>query len=532
MYTGDVPVTANSGGSAWQNEFLRAKRITIMKLVFVCITALLMLPVSATATVARAAEAADASGSVSDVIAKVGDQTITFSEINTALNSSAIVGVSIPALGTPQRDAVRITLLDKFISSNLIYLDALKQGADKDPAYLKPVHHFENAILAGLYRKHYLADKIEVSEDEIQNYYGQNIVAGTKLNEDLRTQIEATIRREKLHRSMTQAGKSLRDGIKIHIYENNLDSAGDAERADDTPLAEVGDETITWWQIKERLYSAGKGATKVDALAFESDARKAALENEIDLRILAQKARQAGLESDPLYQARVNEYRKTLLITMYRTQLAKTMEPTEKALREYYEKNKQQIVVPEARKIQMIVVKTEEEASSIMDRIKAGEITLYQAARDYSIAANAKNDLGEMGWVNQGEVVPALDQVIFELGPGEIGGPVEAPAGWFLVKIQEVNEARFTDFSEEGTRKLVRRRYLHAKLDDYTVNLRKDQFAVEVYQDRLVQLSQQEADMVKTLAEKAEQPGSVTKQRIEELQKLMNRNKMPPNPAK
>jgi parvulin-like peptidyl-prolyl isomerase len=503
-----------------------------MKLVFVFITALLMLPISATATVARAAEGADATVSVSDVIAKVGDQTITFSEINTALNSSAIVGVSIPALGTPQRDAVRVTLLDKFISSNLIYLDALKQGADKDPAYLKPVHHFENAILAGLYRKHFMADKIQVSEDEIQDYYKRNIVSSTKLDDDLRTQIEATIRREKLRSSLMQADKSLRDGIKIHIYEDNLDSAGDAERADDTPLADVGDETITWWQIKERLYSAGKGATKVDALAFENDARKEALENEIDLRILAQKARQAGLESDPMYQARVNEYRKTLLITMYRSQLAKTMEPTEKVLREYYEKNKQRIIVPDARKIQVVVVKTKEEATSIMDRIKAGEITLYQAARDYSIAANAKNDLGEMGWVNKGEVVPALDKVIFELGPGEIGGPVEAPAGWFLVKIQEVSEARFTDFSDEGTRKLARRSYLHEKLNDYTVNLRKNQFAVEVYQDRLVQLSQQEADMVKTLAEKSEQPGSVTKQRIEEMQKLMNKNKMPSNPAK
>ena len=44
---------------------------------------------------------------------------ITFNLINTMLNSSAVVGVSIPALGTPERDTVRITLLDKFVSANL-----------------------------------------------------------------------------------------------------------------------------------------------------------------------------------------------------------------------------------------------------------------------------------------------------------------------------------------------------------------------------------------------------------------------------
>ena len=52
-----------------------------MKLIFTFVTVLLMLPVSATATVARAAEGTDAVEAVSDVIARVGDQTITFSEI-------------------------------------------------------------------------------------------------------------------------------------------------------------------------------------------------------------------------------------------------------------------------------------------------------------------------------------------------------------------------------------------------------------------------------------------------------------------
>ena len=106
-----------------------------------------------TGTVARAADAEPQAVVVDDVIARVGDQTITFSEINTALNSSAIVGVSIPALGTPERDTARIVLLDRFVSANLLYLDAIKQGVDQDPGYQKDVTRFSNAILAGLYRQ-------------------------------------------------------------------------------------------------------------------------------------------------------------------------------------------------------------------------------------------------------------------------------------------------------------------------------------------------------------------------------------------
>ena len=66
-----------------------------------------------------------------DVIARVGDQDISYGQINTMMNSSAVVGLSLPALGTPQRQKVRIMLLDKVISANLLYLDALKQGVDQ-----------------------------------------------------------------------------------------------------------------------------------------------------------------------------------------------------------------------------------------------------------------------------------------------------------------------------------------------------------------------------------------------------------------
>ena len=499
-----------------------------MKLIIAFVTALLLLPVTATATVARAADGQNTKAAVSDVIARVGDQDITFSEINIALNSSAIVGLSIPALGTPQRDTVRITLLDKFISSNLLYLDALRQGADKDPAYTVPLQHFSNAILAGLYRQRDQVGKIKITEDEVQDYFKKNIVSGTEMNDDLHTQIVATLRRQKLHERMQKADKELRAGAKIKVYEDRIDSKNDKPPADDTVLAVVNGETITWGQAGDKLIAAGKGAVMVDPLAFDHQARLKALQHEIDMRILAQKARAAGLENDPTYQRRMKEFSKTLLINVYRDKLVKKMEPTEKVLKAYYEKNRRRFVLPEVRKIQMVVVKNEADAKQIMHRIKAGEITMFQAARDYSIAVNAKNDLGEVGWVNQGSTAPKLDKLIFSLEPGVLGGPVQSPAGWHLVKVEEVKDAKYTDYADEATHKLVRRHYLHDKLDAYTVGLREHQFTVKVYQDRLVQLAQQEADMVKALEKKAEKPGSITQKRLKELQKIMNKPPAPP----
>ena len=493
-----------------------------MKYVLAFLTALL-LPVCATGTVARAADADKdtRAEAVSDVIAKVGDQTITFSEINTALNSSAIVGVSIPAVGTPERDSARMILLDRFVSANLTYLDALKQGADKDPRYRKVITRFSNAILAGLYRKDEQAGEIPVTEEEIQAYFKKNVSKDTELTEDVRLQIESKLRRQKFHDRLATANQSLREDVKVAVYPENLAIEDDGTRADNTPLAEVGPETITWGEISDRIIAAGKGAVMADPTADADKARREALEREIDLRIMVQKAKAAGLENDPLYQKRMQEFQKTLLTNLYREQLVKRMEPSNKELKAYYEANRNRFMVPESRKLQIVVVKTKEEAEDLKGKIEAGEMTMSQAAQDHSIAPEARKNLGQVGWVNKGEVAPALDAVVFALGPGEIGGPVEAPAGWELVKVLEMQEASFTDFSDDATRKLTRRKYLDEQLDAYTTELRKNQFPVKVYQDRLVQWEQQEADMVKTLQEKAKQPGSVTEQRIKELNKLV-----------
>lgn len=492
-----------------------------MKVMLVLVAALFMFPVCAIGTTIGTSADPVAKDDGGNVIARVGDQTIAFGEINTALNSSAIVGVSIPALGTPERDTARITLLDRFISANLLYLDALDQGVDKDPRYRRAVSRFSDAILAGLYRKRNQAGAIPVSDEEVQTYFKRHMKADAELTDDLHLQIESTLRRQKLHERMAAAMKTLRDDIKVTTYPENLAGKDDAQRPESVPLAAVGPDTITWGQVSDKIIAAGKGATMTDPLAFEEQARRDALDHEIDLRITVQKAAAAGLENDPLYRKRMKEYRKTLLTNLHREQLAKRMEPSDKELQAYYEANRSRFIVPESRKVQMVVVGSKEEAGNLKSRIETGDISMYQAARDHSLAADAGQNLGELGWISQGQVAPALDKTIFTLGPGEISDPVESPAGWHLVTVLEINDASHTDFADETTRKLIRRKCMHDRLDAYTAKLRKDKFTVEVYQDRLVQLAQQEADMVKALAEQAHQPGSITQQRIDELNKII-----------
>jgi parvulin-like peptidyl-prolyl isomerase len=456
-----------------------------------------------------------------DVIARVDDQQVTFKQINTMLNSSAVVGVSVPALGTPERDTARIVVLDKVISANLLYLDARRQGLDKHPAYQREMRDFSNGMLASEYRRRYMAGEVPVSEDEVQAFYIKTMVEGTELTDELRTQIEATLRKRKLHERLADQRVELRKGLEVDVYTGNLEPAGDDKRADDVVLAKFGEESITWGDLKVTLIAAGRGATSIDPLAMEADARLAALQNEIDKRIMAHKARAEGLDKDPLYLGRFNEYQKTRLVNMHRANLAREKEPTPEQLKAYYDANRNSIMQVEMRKTQDVVLKTRDEAEAIKDKIESGELTMFKAAAEYSIAPGAKQQLGEVGWVAAGRAQPVLNEVIFALGPDEIGGPVESTAGWHLLKVLDVSDAQFDDFEEEATRKLTRRRYIHDQLDAYVTGLRKNGFTVKVFEDNLLRLAQQEADMVARMTQQAAEPGSRTEQRVEELKKFM-----------
>ena len=471
--------------------------------------------VSATAEEATTTDAtATTAQEPEDVIATVGDQIITFSQINTMLNSSAIVGLSIPALGTPQRDTIRITLLDKIISANLIYLDARKQGLDKDPAYLADIEQFKDSVLAMLYQTKYVGSDLEVSQEDIDTYLKNNFTPGTELTEDIQRIIEATIRKERFQAQTATMRIRLREGVDIRLVEAELDPAEDAVRDDAVAVATIDATPLTWGEMKMVL--------RAPQYAGSVEVRREALNKHIDARIMARKARTVGLEQDPAYLARLAEFRKTRLINHHRLGLVKGMEPTDAQVEEYYEANRDAIAEPETRKVQMVVVKTQDEATAIKGRVEAGEITLFEAARDHSITPTAKQDLGDVGWVGQGTALPALDEAIFSLGPGELGGPIETPAGWHIVSVTDIREAQHQDIANTETRNLARRKLVHAKLDEYVVNLRKQgTYPIEVREDVMVRLAQQEADMVGQLAEQAAQPGSVTEQRIEELRKKL-----------
>jgi len=421
-----------------------------------------------------------------DVIARVGDETITFHSLDVTINSSAVVGIPIPPPGTHERTNMRLTLLDRRISSDLLYLDALSRGLDQNPVYRSDVEQYSDTILAMMYKQRYLIGEILISDQEIREYFDANIEEGTPFTQDLHMTIEAVLRKQQYTQRLATQRERLRNGVEVELFDDRLDAAGDQKRKSSEVVAVAGGEPVTWGQVRQRLTARGKNGSRA--------ARRELLEDYIDSRIMVQKARVEGLEQDADYQRRMKEFSKSSLVNMNRARIAEELRPTDDEIRAYYRDNRERIMVREVRNVQMIVVNTEAEAAGLKEKIESGEMTFYEAAGEYSIDPNAKINLGELGWVPQGSGFVELDRVTFELSPNEMGGPVQSPAGWHLVKVLDVRDGQYGDIDEQETWKQTRRLLLHEREDRYIADLRRTTYVVEVYDDVFSRLTQQEVD--------------------------------------
>jgi foldase protein PrsA len=147
-------------------------------------------------------------------------------------------------------------------------------------------------------------------------------------------------------------------------------------------------------------------------------------------------AQKAGLSADQL-----KTYVKTSLLgqKVY-THVISSAKPTEKQMRDYYNKNKSQFDKP-SRDVRQILVKTKAEALKVRALIAADDTTANwtKVAKKYSTDPGSKSTGGLYKGVTPGQMVAPFDKALFSLAKGQLSQPVKTQYGYHILEVVGIN---------------------------------------------------------------------------------------------
>jgi parvulin-like peptidyl-prolyl isomerase len=83
-------------------------------------------------------------------------------------------------------------------------------------------------------------------------------------------------------------------------------------------------------------------------------------------------------------------------------------------------------------------VNSAEEAEQVKELLKTKSFTWV--ANRYSVDPVAKRG-GDLGYLTKGNMIPELEEIIFDMKPGEMSGIIQSDFGYHIFKLEDVREA-------------------------------------------------------------------------------------------
>ena len=117
-----------------------------------------------------------------------------------------------------------------------------------------------------------------------------------------------------------------------------------------------------------------------------------------------------------------------------------------------------------------LLVETEEEAVAAKERVDGGE-EFAEVAREVSTGPSGPSG-GALGWFGPGMMVPAFEEAVTDMEPGDVSGPVQTQFGWHIVTL---NDKRTKPQPElEAVRSELAQQLQEKAIDDAVTALREE----------------------------------------------------------
>lgn len=248
-------------------------------------------------------------------------------------------------------------------------------------------------------------------------------------------------------------------------------------------IAVVNDEPIMQSELDIMLrpiYEQFRAEYRGEQLVMRlNDARQKLLNQLIEDKLVLQKAEEMGIEADPAaIEARIDEFKKqfeselqmedtmamqgvtlgevrerfekqAMLRQLHNREVRSYVAISPKEIEEFYKTNPEYFASASKIKVRSITIKksfesrdkgitdevAKEKLATLQRRILSGE-SFSDLAKQYSEDSH-KDEGGLSDWIEEGTMIPAINNVIFRLELGEISDPIETPMGYHLFRVEQ-----------------------------------------------------------------------------------------------
>ena len=220
--------------------------------------------------------------------------------------------------------------------------------------------------------------------------------------------------------------------------------AGETKTAPDKAIATVNGNKIMESDLQGYLQMRQQ---QLGPIPDKDKERKVALDEMIEKALLAQHAADTKLDQDPEVSALLKRVREEIMGQAVRRKLLRDNPITDDDVKKRFEMEVANTHKTEY-KVRHILVKEESEAKGILAQLQKGT-SFEKLAKEKSIDTQSGKAGGELGWVNQGMVVPEFFNAVMPMKKGSVSAaPVKSDFGWHLIKVEDTRALKIPTYEQ------------------------------------------------------------------------------------
>lgn len=198
-------------------------------------------------------------------------------------------------------------------------------------------------------------------------------------------------------------------------------------------IATVNGEVITENDFQD--YLKARQAQQVPVPDKEKE-REVVLDEMINRVLLAQDAVKRKLDQEEDVYFQIKRQRENTLVRATLRQYLRDNPISDEDVRKRYDEEVEKTHKTEYR-ARHVLVKTEDEAKEVLAQLKKGA-KFDALARKLSVDQRSGKDGGDLGWFNQGSIVPEFFGAVKEMKKGDVTpAPIKTEFGWHVIKLED-----------------------------------------------------------------------------------------------